>query len=183
MDSLNCKLDPANVPVLSISSCCLMRWISAASDQPLSPQVASALPSAKGEQICKTVLWGFGGDEEGYLAGQQLGGLEHNYKVNDLSGVAMASSWYPLSFPSKPLNYSSITSYFSVFCPSPKVPQTALYLSVFSWLRTSILFSHFHFPHLLHPSVVKCPSHGRFNNHKSVFSQLSKIKKKQHLYY
>lgn len=98
-----------------------------------------------------------GGRGGGGLAGEQLGGLEHNYKVNDLSGVAMTPSWYPMSFLSKPLNYSSISSDFSVFCPSPKVLQTALY--VVCWLRTSVLSSHFYFPYLLCSSVGKLLSH------------------------
>lgn len=107
----------------------------------------------KREQIFKSVLWGLGGD----LAEEQLGGLEHNYKVNDLNGVAMTPSWYPMSFLSKPLNYSSISSDFSVFCPSPKVLQTALY--VVCWLRTSVLSPHFYFPYLLCSSVGKLLSH------------------------
>lgn len=74
--------------------------------------------------------FGLGG---GVLAGEQLGGLEHNYKVDDLSGAAVAPSWYPLSFLLKPLNYSSINSDFFVFSPLTRgAPR--------SWLRTSILF-------------------------------------------
>lgn len=92
--------------------------------------------AGKRKQICKSVLWEFWRGLW-YLAGEQLGGLEHNYKVDDLTVVAMAPSWYPLSFLLKPLKYS-INLDFIVFCPSPKVLLTALY--VVCWLRTSILF-------------------------------------------
>lgn len=45
--------------------------------------------SAIREQICKTILFEF---REGYLAGKQPGGLEHNSKVNGLNRVAMTLS-------------------------------------------------------------------------------------------
>lgn len=69
-----------------------MLRISAASDRPFSPHVASALPStaAKENRFVRVFCEGLGGG--GDLAGEQMGGLEHNYKVNDLSGVAMAPS-------------------------------------------------------------------------------------------
>lgn len=68
-----------------------MQRINAASDRPCSPHVASALPSkvAKENRFVRVFCEGLVG---GGLAGEQLGGLEHNYKVNDLSGVAMTPS-------------------------------------------------------------------------------------------
>lgn len=45
--------------------------------------------SAIREHMCETILWEF---KEGYLAREQLGGLEHNSKVNSLNRVALTLS-------------------------------------------------------------------------------------------
>lgn len=92
-------------------------------------------------------VWVWGG---GHLAGEQLGSLEHNTKVNDLNIMTVTLSWNPWSLASKSLHSSSVTSHPFLF-PSPQVCLTTL--SVFCWLNSSVLSPHFHFPYLSHFSI------------------------------